>query len=106
MVLSSTIAAFNEVCPTRYEAIHAHFRKLYFTPSLAHAYMYRCEMMMDFDEWGQIILLQFLTRYARTQFADPERAKERKEEADKKKAEKKEKGNRHLCAAEHCLITE
>jgi AP-3 complex subunit beta len=58
LVLGSAIAAFNEVCPERLDIIHPHFRKL-------------CNMLADTDEWGQIYILQLLTRYARLQFANP-----------------------------------
>jgi len=58
LVLGSTIAAFSEVCPERLDIIHPHYRKL-------------CNMLADTDEWGQIYILTLLTRYARTQFANP-----------------------------------
>jgi AP-3 complex subunit beta len=58
-VLSSAIAAFNEVCPENLPLLHPHYRKL-------------CALLADFDEWGQIAALGTLTRYARTQFTNPE----------------------------------
>mgnify|MGYP003949108619 FL=1 len=39
-VLSSVVAAFQEVCPDRIDLIHRHFRKM-------------CRMLVDVDEWGQ-----------------------------------------------------
>lgn len=59
-VLSSAIAAFNEVCPDNLPLLHKHYRKM-------------CALLADFDEWGQIAALGTLTRYARAFFADPER---------------------------------
>lgn len=59
LVVGSAAAAFNEVCPDQYELVHPHFRRL-------------CEMCVDVDEWGQIEIVQLLTRYARTQFVDPD----------------------------------
>jgi len=50
--------AFQEVCPERIDLIHRHFRKL-------------CSLLVDVDEWGQMAILAMLTRYARTQFVDP-----------------------------------
>eukprot|EP00981_Chlorochromonas_danica_P008375 scaffold2163_cov158-Ochromonas_danica.AAC.10 len=58
MVLGSTLAAFNEICPTAYEMIHAHYRKL-------------CQLLADMDEWTQVAALDVLTRYVRNQFQDP-----------------------------------
>ena len=58
MVLGSAMAAFVEVCPERHDMIHPHFRKF-------------CKLLADLDEWGQIVMLNQLTRYARTQFCKP-----------------------------------
>jgi len=87
MVLSSAIAAWREVCPARYDMLHSVYRKLVHT-------------MADFDEWGQILALQTLTEYARTQFVDPrvgtdalraaaaKRSTQKKSKKDKKKKKK------------------
>ena len=58
-VLSSAVAAFQEVCPHRIDLIHRHFRKI-------------CRMLVDMDEWGQILMANLLLRYARTQFLKPD----------------------------------
>ena len=58
-VLSSAVAAFQEVCPDRVDLIHRHFRKI-------------CRMLVDMDEWGQILMANLLTRYARAQFVKPD----------------------------------
>ena len=58
-VLSSAVAAFQEVCPHRIDLIHRHFRKI-------------CRMLVDMDEWGQILMANLLLRYARTQFLRPD----------------------------------
>jgi vesicle coat complex subunit len=52
ITIGSTIMAFNEVCPTRYDLIHPYYRKL-------------CNMLTDLDEWGQIAVLDLLLRYGR-----------------------------------------
>lgn len=58
-VLSSAVAAFTEVCPDRFDLLHRHYRKI-------------CRMLVDMDEWGQILLSELLLRYARTQFLAPD----------------------------------
>ena len=58
-VLSSAVAAFQEVCPDRVDLIHRHFRKI-------------CRMLVDMDEWGQILMANLLLRYARAQFTKPD----------------------------------
>lgn len=58
LVVGSAVMAFEEVCPERVDLIHKNYRKL-------------CNLLIDVDEWGQVIIINMLTRYARTQFTDP-----------------------------------
>ncbi|OBZ82141.1 AP-3 complex subunit beta-2 [Choanephora cucurbitarum] len=58
LVIGSTLMAFNEVCPNRFDLIHPCFRKL-------------CSMLGDCDEWGQMSILGVLLRYGRNQFLNP-----------------------------------
>ncbi|XP_035780823.1 AP-3 complex subunit beta-2-like [Anopheles albimanus] len=58
LVVGSAVMAFEEVCPERTELIHKNYRKL-------------CNLLADVDEWGQVLIINMLTRYARTQFLDP-----------------------------------
>lgn len=58
LVIGSAVMAFTKVCPERVDLVHRVFRTL-------------CHMMGDVDEWGQVIIVNMLTRYARTQFVDP-----------------------------------
>ena len=58
LVVGSAVMAFEEVCPERIELIHKQFRKL-------------CNLLADIDEWGQVVIVNMLLRYARTQFVDP-----------------------------------
>lgn len=58
LVIGSAVMAFEEVCPERIELIHKNFRKL-------------CNLLVDVDEWGQVLIINMLARYARTQFTDP-----------------------------------
>lgn len=50
--------AFEEVCPERIDLIHKNYRKL-------------CNLLIDVEEWGQVVIVNMLTRYARTQFISP-----------------------------------
>lgn len=58
LVVGSAVMAFEEVCPERTDLIHKNYRKL-------------CNILVDVDEWGQVLIINMLTRYARTQFTDP-----------------------------------
>jgi AP-3 complex subunit beta len=52
------VQAFEHVCPERIDLIHKNYRRL-------------CNLIVDIDEWGQVTVLNMLTRYARSQFIDP-----------------------------------
>ena len=58
LVAGSAVMAFEDVCPERIDLIHKNYRKL-------------CNLLIDIDEWGQVAVIHMLTRYARTQFVDP-----------------------------------
>lgn len=58
LVAGSAIQAFEEVCPERIDLIHKNYRKL-------------CNLLVDVEEWGQVVIINMLTRYCRTQFANP-----------------------------------
>ena len=58
MIYLPAVMAFEEVCPERIELIHKQFRKL-------------CNLLADIDEWGQVVIVNMLLRYSRTQFVDP-----------------------------------
>jgi len=78
MVLGSAVAAFNEVCPDRFDLVHKNFRKL-------------CECLPDIPEWGQCSTLAMLTRYGRSQFVNPDIVKEKKKvEGQEAEAEEEE----------------
>jgi AP-3 complex subunit beta len=61
LVAGSVVMAFDVVCPDRIDLVHKNYRKL-------------CNLLVDVDEWGQIVILNMLTRYARTQFIDPNKS--------------------------------
>ncbi|XP_072167067.1 AP-3 complex subunit beta-2-like isoform X2 [Diadema setosum] len=61
LVAGSVVMAFEEVCPERIDLIHKNFRKL-------------CNLLIDVEEWGQVVIINMLTRYSRTQFLDPNKA--------------------------------
>ncbi|KAJ1674689.1 AP-3 complex subunit beta, partial [Spiromyces aspiralis] len=58
MVIGGVIQAFERVCPYRFDLIHPHYQRW-------------CRMIIDIDEWGQIAIVNLLSRYARTQFLNP-----------------------------------
>eukprot|EP00516_Mucochytrium_quahogii_P002969 CAMPEP_0203760564 /NCGR_PEP_ID=MMETSP0098-20131031/13832_1 /ASSEMBLY_ACC=CAM_ASM_000208 /TAXON_ID=96639 /ORGANISM=" , Strain NY0313808BC1" /LENGTH=951 /DNA_ID=CAMNT_0050654183 /DNA_START=646 /DNA_END=3501 /DNA_ORIENTATION=+ len=59
LVVGSAMAAFQEVCPTKYDILHPIFRRL-------------CNCLPDVDEWGQVAFLTVFTRYARAFFCKPQ----------------------------------
>lgn len=71
LVVGSAVMAFEEVCPERVELIHKNYRKL-------------CNLLVDVEEWGQVVIIHMLTRYARTQFTDPNKDGNGKIEEDKR----------------------
>ena len=58
MVLTSAMIAFCEICPQRLDLLHGCYRKL-------------CHLLTDMDEWGQVVVMDALTRYCRTFFKQP-----------------------------------
>lgn len=58
LAIGSVVIAFNAICPDRLELLHPHYRRL-------------CRMVVDADEWGQVQLLELLTRYARKMLSRP-----------------------------------
>lgn len=58
LVAGSVVMAFETVCPERIDLVHKNYRKL-------------CNLLVDVDEWGQVMIIHMLTRYARTQFLNP-----------------------------------
>uniref|UniRef100_A0A4W3JN13 AP-3 complex subunit beta n=1 Tax=Callorhinchus milii TaxID=7868 RepID=A0A4W3JN13_CALMI len=58
LVAGSVVMAFEEVCPERIHLIHKNYRKL-------------CNLLVDVEEWGQVVIINMLTRYARMQFLSP-----------------------------------
>ena len=58
LVAGSAVVAFEEVCPERIDLIHKNYRKL-------------CNLLVDVEDWGQVAIISMLTRYAHSQFANP-----------------------------------
>lgn len=77
LVVGSAIQAFEEVCPERIDLIHKNYRKL-------------CNLLIDVDEWGQVVIINMLTRYARTQFLDPNRKSDDQDKKDSDNDEENE----------------
>lgn len=63
LVVGSAMYAFTEVCPDRMQLMHKHFRKI-------------CAILIDVDEWGQVLIVNTLTRYARENFPNPNEEEE------------------------------
>ncbi|XP_007941637.1 AP-3 complex subunit beta-1 [Orycteropus afer afer] len=70
LVAGSVVMAFEEVCPDRIDLIHKNYRKL-------------CNLLVDVEEWGQVVIIHMLTRYARTQFVSPWKEDEGLEDSEK-----------------------
>uniref|UniRef100_A0A8C4IEA9 AP-3 complex subunit beta n=1 Tax=Dicentrarchus labrax TaxID=13489 RepID=A0A8C4IEA9_DICLA len=77
LVAGSVVMAFEEVCPDRIDLIHKNYRKL-------------CNLLVDVEEWGQVVIISMLTRYARTQFTSPWTENNEKTFYDSDSEEKKE----------------
>ncbi|XP_055518616.1 AP-3 complex subunit beta-2 isoform X4 [Leucoraja erinacea] len=58
LVAGSVVMAFEEVCPERIDLIHKNYRKL-------------CNLLIDVEEWGQVVIIDMLTRDPRTQVLNP-----------------------------------
>uniref|UniRef100_A0A4W6D0Y6 AP complex subunit beta n=1 Tax=Lates calcarifer TaxID=8187 RepID=A0A4W6D0Y6_LATCA len=76
LVAGSVVMAFEEVCPDRIDLIHKNYRKL-------------CNLLVDVEEWGQVVIISMLTRYARTQFTSPWKENNEKTFYDSDSEEKK-----------------
>lgn len=63
MVLASTLVAFCELCPNRLELLHSSYRKI-------------CHLLTDMDEWGQVVVIDLLSRYCRLYFKEPKELKQ------------------------------
>lgn len=49
--IGAIAVAFNSICPARLDLLHQYYRRL-------------CRILGDADEWGQVQLLDLLSRYA------------------------------------------
>lgn len=54
----SVVMAFKEVCPERIDLTHKNYRKL-------------CNLLIDVEEWGQVVIINMLTHCECTQFLSP-----------------------------------
>lgn len=60
--MGSSLAAFELICPTRFDLLHPHYRRF-------------CKSLVDADEWSQVTILRVLEKYARDQFENPDKGK-------------------------------
>uniref|UniRef100_A0A8C9WQK3 AP-3 complex subunit beta n=1 Tax=Scleropages formosus TaxID=113540 RepID=A0A8C9WQK3_SCLFO len=101
LVAGSVVMAFEGVCPERIDLIHKNYRKL-------------CNLLIDVEEWGQVVIINMLTRYARTQFLNPNANEVLLEEGEEKefygsdeeegKEEKVEKKKPYVMDPDHRLL--
>ncbi|XP_052599511.1 AP-3 complex subunit beta-1 isoform X4 [Peromyscus californicus insignis] len=98
LVAGSVVMAFEEVCPDRIDLIHRNYRKL-------------CNLLVDVEEWGQVVIIHMLTRYARTQFVSPWREDDGLEdneknfyESDDEEKEKSDKKRPYIMDPDHRLL--
>lgn len=61
LTLGATLTAFLEICPDRLDLLHPYYRHI-------------VRLLVDADEWGQIVALEVLTKYARTMLDKPDTA--------------------------------
>lgn len=59
LTLGVTLTAFLEICPDRFDLLHPFYRHI-------------CRLLVDADEWGQIVALQVIVMYARRMLDKPE----------------------------------
>ncbi|GAA5901016.1 hypothetical protein JCM6882_006002 [Rhodosporidiobolus microsporus] len=59
LTIGAALSAWETVCPQKWELVHPNYRRW-------------CKMLVDVEEWGQVVLLRVLGRYGRSFFLDPE----------------------------------
>ncbi|CCD11651.1 unnamed protein product [Trypanosoma congolense IL3000] len=80
-VAAAAASSFVEICPNEVNFIHKVYRNL-------------CGALADCEEWGKVVLMHVLMRYARTQFCDPNnRSSQRR--ASNATSEKSSSGEAH-----------
>lgn len=57
-VLASALSAWEQICPEQTGLLH-------------HSYRQICRMLIEMDEWGQLVALRVLTIYVRRCFEEP-----------------------------------
>lgn len=57
-VVGAAAMAYTRICPDEWDLVHGVYRRL-------------CRILKDCEEWGQVVLLRLLLRYARLHFVDP-----------------------------------
>ncbi len=71
ITLGVTLTAWHDICPDNLAILHSYYRRI-------------CRLLVDADEWGQIVALDVLLRYARAMLEKPELAGSVKPEEGKK----------------------
>jgi AP-3 complex subunit beta len=58
-VVSCALSAWEQVCPERTDLLHQSYRQI-------------CRMLIEMDEWGQLVSMRVLSVYVRRCFTKPE----------------------------------
>jgi AP-3 complex subunit beta len=58
-VLACALSAWDHVCPERTDLLHRPYRQI-------------CRLLIEMDEWGQLVAMRVLTVYVRRCFKKPE----------------------------------
>lgn len=59
ITLGASLTAFDAICPDNLAFLHSHYRRI-------------CRLLVDADEWGQVVALDILIRYVRAMLEKPE----------------------------------
>ena len=61
LTLGASLTAFTEMCPDQLDLLHPYYRHI-------------CRIIADADEWGQVVAIDVLSKYARAFLEKPETA--------------------------------
>jgi AP-3 complex subunit beta len=88
LTLGATLTAFLEMCPERLDLLHPYYRHI-------------CRLLVDADEWAQIVALQVILIYARSMLDKPDTAGNARPPQTKANAVAKATSNGHNGSTKH-----
>ena len=74
LTLGASLTAYSEICPDRLDLLHPYFRHI-------------CRMLVDVDEWGQVVAVEVLSRYCRAMLEKPDHSGDVQHATSKQKAD-------------------